>query len=405
VTVARASIEDVFRAEHAKIYAALVKQFGDFALAGDALQEAFVGALERWPEAGVPERPGAWIMTAARNAATSVRRHDAVVQKKSAEIDVPRAQELDGDDVPDERLRLVFACCHPALAVESRIALTLHAMAGLDVDAIARLLLAEPSAIAQRLVRAKKKIAEAGIPFEIPAAEQLDERIAGVLAVVYLLFTEGYDPTSGDDVVRAPLCEEAIRLGRVLCHLMPLDPETRGLLALMCLHHARIRARASEDGTPIALEDQDRSRWNADAIADASLMLDEALSRNAPGPYQIQAAIAALHATAPSWADTDFVQIALLYRELFARVPSPAVGIGLAIAEGLAHGSDAGLARLDALAEAGLFESGGRVLAARADLLRRAGRTAEATSAYRAAIESARNPREAAFLTRRLALL
>lgn len=399
MTLARAEIEAVFRAEHGKVFAGLVRFLRDFELADDALQEAFVKALERWPEDGVPERPAAWITTVARNAATSKRRHDALAARKGAELAadlVHTTTSLEDDAIPDERLRLVFACCHPALAVEARIALTLSTLAGLDVEAIGRLLVAEPTAIAQRLVRAKRKIAEAGIPLELPRAEDIDERLAGVLSVVYLLFTEGYDPTTGDDVVRPALCEEAIRLGRVLVHLMPQDPEVRGLTALMCLHHARVRARGS-GGRIVPLEEQDRAAWDQVAIADAAREVDEALARGAPGPYQIQAAIAALHATAPSWEATDFVEIAALYRELWKRAPAPSVALGLALAEGVAHGADVGLRLLDELAP-----PDPRTAAARAELLRRAGRPLEAASSYREAMSGARHAREQAFFERRL---
>jgi RNA polymerase sigma-70 factor, ECF subfamily len=402
-----AEVDSVFRAEHGKVFAILARSFGDFELVSDAVQEAFVSAIEAWPKSGVPEKPAAWLTTVARNAATSMLRRRALAARKSEELlrDQPALVALEGDDVPDERLRLVFTCCHPALAMDARVTLTLHTMCGLDVDAIARLLLADPTAIAQRLVRAKRKIGAAKIPLVVPRAEELDERISGVLAVVYLVFTEGHDPTSGDDAIRPALCEEAIRLGRALCQLMPTNAESRGLLALMILHHARARGRVRSDGSAVSLEEQDRARWNADAIAEGTSHLDEALARGAPGPYQIQAAIAALHATAPSWEATDFDEIASLYEELWKRLPSPAVALSLAIARGHALGPEAGLATLDSFVADGSLDGFDRTHAARADLLRRAGRNDEAIAAYRAAITVARHSRERAFLERRLAHL
>lgn len=303
-----------------------------------------------------------------------------------------RVIDLHGDDIPDERLRLVFTCCHPALGEEARIAMTLQTMCGVPTPAIARLFFFVPEpTIAQRLVRAKKKIRTSGIPFEIPPADRIDERLEGVLAVVYLMFTEGYATTDGDVVVRTELCDEAIRLARVLAHLLPTHAETRGLLALMILHHARREARVDANGEIIVLDEQEGALWKKDEIDEGVRLLDEALARESPGPYQIQAAIAALHAAAVK----DWEEIAGLYAELESVAPSPSVAIARAVAEGMAFGPDRGIERLETLPDGPL------VHAAKADLLRRAGRKEAARRAYEAAIEHARNDRERAFLVRR----
>lgn len=394
-----ASIEATFREEYAAVFASLLRATRDFDAAEEALQQAFTAAVEAWPRDGVPARPGAWIVTAARNAAASAARHRAMAARKHVELAIQDAAEDDEDD----RLRLIFTCCHPALSPETSIALALRTVCGVPTPAVARLLLAPEATIAQRLVRAKHKIREARIPFRVPDDEHVDERLANVLSVVYLLFTAGYSPSSGDRVVNVELCAEAVRLGRLVAQLLPARAEVRGLLALMLLHHARHAARVDAAGEIVPLEDQDRARWDHAAIAEGRRLLDEALARRAPGPFQIQAAIAALHAGAPSAAATDWAQIAALYEELWRREPSPAVALNLAIAMGMALGPEAGLARIDAGVAAGVLRGFDRVSLARADLLRRAGRHPEAVAAYRDALACARTPREQRLIERRLA--
>jgi RNA polymerase sigma-70 factor (ECF subfamily) len=395
-------VERVFRQERARVLATLVRTVGDFVVAEDALQDAFVAALRDWPAEGLPRSPAAWLTTVARNRAASVRRHDAVVQSARAAHDGEFAEiDLHGEDVPDDRLRLIFCACHPALAEEARVALALQTLCGLPAAAIARLFLVPEATVAQRLVRAKRKIRDAGIPFAIPAPDRFDERLDAVLSVIYLLFTEGYAPTDGDLARSAPLCDEAIRLGRVLCHLLPTQSEARGLLALMLLHDARRAARVDASADPIPLEEQDRSQWNASAIAEGVRHLEDALARGRPGPYQIQGSIAALHATAARAEDTDWVQIMALYEELDRRSPSPSVALALVVAEAMAFSADLALERLQRLERAGRLAGSDRVPAVRADLLRRAGRMHEAMAAYEVAASRARNEREAAFLRRR----
>lgn len=401
----QAAIEDVFRAEHGKVLAFLLRALGDLSAAEDALQDAFVAALAAWPREGIPARPAAWITTVARNRGSSARRHERIAQRKHEVLlrdTVTAVPSIDDDDIPDERLRLVFLCCHPALSEEARVALTLHTTCGLTTAAIARLFLCPEPTVAQRIVRAKRKIAASRIPYEVPAPEAMDERVAGVLSVVYLLFTEGYASTEGESVVRAELCDEALRLGRVLRHLMPRQAEVLGLCALMTLHDARRAARTDAAGDILALDEQDRSLWDRAAIAEGTRTLDEALGLGAPGPYQIQAAIAALHVEAPAAASTDWPQIAALYERLYTELPSPAVALNLAVARGMATRPEEGLATLDGLLARGALSEGTLVTAARADLLRRAGRLAEARAAYEGAIAGARNVRQARFFERRM---
>lgn len=398
----KAAIEEVFRAEHGKVFAHLVRVLGDFAQAEDALQDAFIAALRTWEAEGIPARPAAWITTAARNRAASARRHERVAQRKHELLlrDADTAQpSIDDADIPDERLKLIFTCCHPALSEEARVALTLQTVCGLSTATIARLFLVPEPTVAQRLVRAKRKIQTSGIPYAIPPAEALDARVADVLAVVYLLFTEGYSPTEGEGALRPELCDEAIRLGRVLCHLMPSHPEVMGLTALMLLHDARRAARIDPQGDILAMEEQDRALWNQNMIEEGIRLLDHALLARAPGPYQIQAAIAALHSTA-EYGQTDFPQIVALYEELYRLLPSKAVALNWAVARGMAERPEAGLETLSSLSAEGALPESGLVAAARADLLRRAGRLAEARSAYDQAIASARNDRQRRFFER-----
>jgi RNA polymerase sigma-70 factor (ECF subfamily) len=381
---------------------------GDFDRAEEAVQEAFVRALETWPRDGIPDNPGAWITTTAkRRAIDRIRREENLKRKTQtlqvlADLEALGGSEDDVSGIPDDRLRLIFTCCHPALAMEARVALTLRTLGGLTTAEIARAFLVPEPTMAQRLVRAKHKIRRAGIPYRVPPPELLTERLPGVLAVLYLVFNEGYSTTSGP-LVRADLCEEAIRLARVLDRLMPDQPEVRGLLALLLLQHSRREARTDATGDLVLLEDQDRAGWDHEAIDEGLALLDDALARRRPGPYQVQAAIAALHARAPRPEDTDWPQIAALYGALARMTPSPVVELNRAVAIAIADGPERGLPLIDALgnrlADYHLFH------AARADLLRRLGRRSEAAGAYRTALELAANPVERQYLRRRLAEL
>ncbi|MEU7884405.1 DUF6596 domain-containing protein [Microbispora bryophytorum] len=404
-----AAVDRAFREEWGQVVATLIRWTGDWDLAEECAQDAFAQALRTWRRDGVPRRPGAWLTTAARNRAVDLLRREATGAAKLREVaGVLRMDDDDaGDapDVPDDRLRLIFTCCHPALALEARVALTLRTLAGLGTTEIARAFLVGEQAMAKRLARAKQKIRHAGIPYRVPPAHLLPERLPAVLAVLYLLFNEGYSATAGADLVRHDLAAEAIRLARVLVRLMPDEPEAAGLLALMLLHHARRAARLDEAGDLVVLEDQDRGRWDAGLIADGVALLDGTLRRGRPGPYQVQAAIAACHATAARPEDTDWAQIAVLYARLARLVPSPVVELNRAVAVGMAHGPAAGLALVDALRETGALAGYHLLPAARADLLRRLGRTAEAAGAYREAAGLAATDAERRYLARRLAAL
>ncbi|SHN42764.1 RNA polymerase sigma factor [Cryptosporangium aurantiacum] len=409
-----AIIDDAFRTEWGQIVATLIRVTGDWDLAEEAAQDAFAQALARWPEDGVPRRPGAWLTTAARNRALDRLRRDAVGAAKLREVATHPPAPPETHDIHDDRLRLMFTCCHPALALDAQVALTLRTLAGLTVAEIARAFLVSESTLAKRLVRAKQKIRHAGIPYRVPPAHLLPERTPAVLAVLYLLFNEGYAATAGPELVRRPLTGEAVRLARLLHRLMPDEPEAAGLLALMLFHGSRSATRVA-DGEIVPLEEQDRSRWDAVAIAEAEAILDAALRRSRgpspgrfgpsgrPGPYQVQAAIAACHATAPTAADTDWRQIATLYGTLRELTPSPVVALNQAVAVGMAYGPDIGLALTDALrgelADYPLFP------AVRADLLRRLGRASEAAHAYREAIDRAATEPERRYLQRRLSSL
>jgi RNA polymerase sigma-70 factor (ECF subfamily) len=378
---------------------------GDFDRAEEAVQEAFVRALETWPRDGVPDNPGAWITTTAkRRAIDRVRREENLKRKTQtlqvlADLEALGGSEDDVSGIPDDRLRLIFTCCHPALAMEARVALTLRTLGGLTTPQIARAFLVPEPTMAQRLVRAKRKIQQAGIPYRVPPPELLPERLPGVLAVLYLVFNEGYTTTSGP-LVRAELCEEAIRLARVLDRLMPGEPEVRGLLALLLLQHSRRDARTDAEGGLTLLEDQDRARWDHDAIDEGLALLDDTLARKQAGPYQVQAAIAALHARAPRPEDTDWPQIAALYGTLAKMSPSPVVELNRAVAVAMADGPERGLPLVDALAAE--LEGYHLFHAARADLLRRLDRRAEAAEAYRRALDLVANPAERTYLERRL---
>ncbi|HEX2232152.1 MAG TPA: RNA polymerase sigma factor [Thermoleophilaceae bacterium] len=402
----REVVDRLFRRESGRAVATLIRVLGDFDLAEEAVQEAFVMALRRWPEQGVPDRPAAWITTVARRKAIDRLRRERRLTEKRADLAALARDEDEGDEVqpttiPDDRLRLIFTCCHPALSPEARVALTLRTLGGLQTPQIARAFVTSEQAMQQRLVRAKRKIRDARIPYAVPADHDLPERLRSVLSALYLIFNEGYLASSGE-LVQGELCQEAIRLARVLVELMPDEPEARGLLALMLLQHSRRDARTGPDGELVLLPDQDRSLWNADEIAEGLSLTRQARREQPSGPYALQAAIAAEHARAAAAEDTDWEWIAALYDRLVAVRPSPVIELNRAVAVAMAEGPAAGLDFVERLMAEGSLERYHLLHSTRADLLARLGRQAEARSAYRAALELTANPVERSFLARRL---
>lgn len=413
-------VEQVFRQESGRILAALITATRDFTLAEDALQDACIAALQQWPTDGIPRNPAAWLNSIARRKAIDRLRRDATLIRKQEQFQAIAAldqagagepEDANGDEpaaFPDERLKLLFTCCHPAIALEARVALTLRTLGGLSTPEIAAAFLVPMPTMAQRLVRAQRKIRDAGIPYRVPPLSLLPERLDGILAVLYLIFNEGYAATFGDALIRQDLCNEAIRLARALVDLLarepdvPDDPEAHGLLALMLLHHARRRARVDADGNAVLLEEQDRGLWDRAEIAEGVTLLDRAMAQRGAGPYQVQAAIAALHDEAATAATTDWPQIAALYGTLARLAPSPVVELNRAVAEAMARGPERGLALLDRPNLAAALAEYQHYHAARADLLRRAGRREAAMVAYVRALELCQNMAEQRFLQRRL---
>ena len=407
-------IEAVFREESGRIIASLIRICGSFDLAEEAMQEAFAVAAREWPEKGVPAKPGAWVTTVAHRKIIDTVRQEHTRREKEPELLYHTVtyhsaghddQDENAMEYPDDRLRLMCTCCHPALSTEAQVALTLRTLGGLTTSEIARAFLLPEATLAQRLVRAKGKIRDARIPYRIPSLDTLAERLQAVQAVIYLVFNEGYSASAGDNLVRRELCTEAIRLGRVLGQLSPDDPENLGLLALMLLHDSRRDARTNAAGELVTLEDQDRSLWIGDQIDEGVRVLERALRLHQPGPYQLQAAIAAVHAEARTAAEADWAQIAALYRELAKINPSPVIMLNHAAAVAMSEGPEKGLALIDALAASGELEKYHLYHAARADLLRRMNRREEALVAYRNAIALATNKVEADYLRRRAAAL
>jgi RNA polymerase sigma-70 factor (ECF subfamily) len=402
-TVARLEIERVFRSEYGRAVAVLARVFSDIDIAEDAVQEAFATAVSRWPERGMPPAPAGWIITTARNRAIDRLRREASRNDRHAQAALLHAGEKPVDDGPvqDDRLRLIFTCCHPALGRAAQVALTLRLLGGLRTPEIARAFLVPESTMAQRLVRAKGKIRDARIPYRVPSEADMPERLASVLAVVYLIFNEGYAASSGDLLIRDELAAEAIRLGRLLAELMPDEPEVLGLLALMLLMHSRRPARTTEEGELVPLPEQDRSLWDDDLIEEGHGLVKRCLKQNQPAPYQLQAAINAVHSDAPTASETDWNQILVLYDQLLGLTPTAIVALNRAVAVAEVHGPRKALELIDGLPLAGYY----LYHAIRADVLRRLSQPHEATAAYQAAIDRTDNAAEIRFLKRRIAAI
>ena len=411
---AQALVESVFRQESGRIIATLIRLSGSFDRAEEAMQEALISALATWPQKGVPNNPGAWITAVAqRKLIDSVRRENTRTEKEDSilyetELSQHRKHEPSDDasmNYPDDRLRLIFTCCHPALNIEAQVALTLRSLGGLTTPEIARAFLLPEPTLAQRLVRAKAKIRDAAIPYEIPAIHVLAERLASVEAVIYLIFNEGYAATVGESLIRNELCAEAIRLGRTLCELLPKEPENVGLLALMLLQDSRRDARIDQQGDLVPLEEQERARWHGEQIQEGVALVERALRMQRVGVYQLQAAIAAIHAEAKAAAETDWRQIAALYQELARILPTPVVALNHAVAVAMSEGLEKGLELIDQLGKSGELDKYYLYHAARADILRRLNRKREAIEAYEKALALVTNRVEEAYLRKRLAQL
>jgi RNA polymerase sigma-70 factor (ECF subfamily) len=402
-------ISSLYREQYGRILASLIRALGNFELAEDALQDAFAAAVEQWPREGVPNNPAAWIASTARHKAIDKARRQSWFSERRDEIQRLVEFEMssdandNADSFPDERLRLIFTCCHPAINREAQIALSLRTLCGLTTEEIARAFVTPTATMAQRIVRAQRKIRAAGIPYEVPSGDALPERLESTMAVIYLVFNEGYLASSGDEVVRKDLCAEAIRLARILSALMPGQPEARGLLALMLLHDSRRDTRTDANGDLVLLEDQDRSRWDHRQIAEGLALATDAVGAAAPGPYAIQAAIAAEHARAKHYDDTDWARIAQLYAMLLDIQETPIIALNHAVAIAMAHGMPHGLALIEELETSGELNDYYLMWAAKADLLRRMGSLIDAAAAYRRALEVVINNPDRRFLERRLA--
>ncbi|MFN3768244.1 MAG: RNA polymerase sigma factor [Ectopseudomonas guguanensis] len=395
-------IERLYRDESRRVLATLIRLLGDFDLAEEALHEAFRSAVEQWPQGGVPDNPRAWLVSAGRFKAIDNLRRQRRFQPLDEQVELPDESDAEGGELlEDDRLRLIFTCCHPALASDAQVALTLREVCDLTTEEIARAFLSSPATLAQRIVRAKAKIRDARIPYEVPGRSELPERLEAVLRVVYLVFNEGYFASSGDSLTRSQLSDEAIRLGRLLLELLP-EPEVQGLLALMLLHESRRAARSGVDGEVILLEAQDRSLWNRELIAEGEALVLQALHSRRFGPYSLQAAIAAVHAEAASLEETDWAQIVGLYDELLRLNPSPVIELNRAVALAMRDGEQAGLVEIDRLLATGELEGYHLAHAARADLLRRLGCREQAAAAYRQALALAQQGPDRQFLQSRL---